>query len=227
MKLLFWIGIVFTLVVPILIGKFFSDHSISWVAALCGAFVVLMSKFEILQELSLGPLKAKMREQLREAAATIEQLRKIAAVTSEATLTDLMAGSFMGSMTLKKRLELNDKIIESLKEIGATEEQIKKVELDWRKGISIIYHRTIQHVVEQRKDPNQINPNAPEAAKKAGHEIQELLDFEKWAVPTPHQIKIVLERHKIKSPEVEEWVSDYDHFLKTNEIRNKERFVQQ
>ena len=45
MKLLFWIGIVFTLVVPILIGKFFSDHSISWVAALCGAFVVLMSKF--------------------------------------------------------------------------------------------------------------------------------------------------------------------------------------
>lgn len=226
-NIILWIGIVYTLTAPVLLGINGYGASISWVAASCGAFIILVAKFESLTELSLGPLKARMKEKLQEASATIEQLRKVAAVTSEATLTDLMAGGFTGGMNLKKRLELHDKVIMSLEEIGATEEQLHKAESDWKKGIPIIYHRAIYRAVEQRKDPNRRNTNAPPNALNASDEIQRLLDFENWLAPTPYQVRDVLERHKINSPEVDELISDYEHFIKTNEIRNIDKFIKQ
>ena len=227
MNILFWIGIIFILVVPVYIGvSRKTPSSTVWAIVVCGALVIFMSKIEIIQEFSLGPLKAKMKDQIREADATIKQLKEISAVSSEATLTNLMAGSFMAGMTLEKRLELHDKIIGSLKEIGVSQYQIDKVESDWGKGISIIYYRTIKNAVEQRKNPNEINPAASEEAQKAGHEIENLLDIKNWAAPTPQQIRNVIEKYNIKSPEAEEWIRDYEHYLKTGEMRNREKFVQ-
>lgn len=227
MSFIFWLGIFFTLSAPIVIGIYFDNPSISWVAALCGAFVTLMAKAESLAELSLGPVKAKMKEKLQEASATIEELRKIATATSEASLTELMSGSFMGGMNLQKRLELHDKVIKSLKEVGVTDTQIGEAEGDWRKGIAIIYHRAITKNIKQVADVNTINQNASENQKNAAEELQALLDFDNWAVPTPHQIKVVLKSHKIDSQEAENWLNDYEHFLKTNEIKNREQFVKQ
>lgn len=178
MTFTFGFGVIFTLVAPLVIGIGFKDPSTSWVAALCGAFVTFIAKFDVLTELSLGPVKARMKEQIAEATATLEQLRQVATATSQATLTDLMAGGFMWSMSLKKRFELHDNIITSLKKIGASKEQIEQAENEWKKGVSVIYHRAIKNCVELREKPNQINTNAPEPNRNAGQEIQNLVEFE-------------------------------------------------
>ena len=227
MNFIFWCSVIFTLVVPLVIGIGFKDPSTSWVAALCGAFVTFIAKFDALAELSLGPVKARMKEQIAEAAATLEQLREVATATSRATLTDLMAGGFMGSMSLKKRFELHDNIISSLKKIGAGAEQIEQAETEWKKGVSVIYHRAIKKCVELREEPSQVNIYAPEPNKKAGQEIQDLLEFESWSTPTPHQIKTVLKKYEISVTSADEWLNDYQHFLNTNEIRRKEGFIKQ
>ena len=224
MKVLFWLGILFTLFAPVIIGIGFDDQSTSWVAALCGAFITFIAKIGDLAELSLGPVKAKMKEKIEEAAATIDQLREVATTNSEATLTDLMAGSFMGGMSLKKRLELHDNIIKALKGIGASESQILTAENDWKKGVNIIYQRAIRQAVEQKEDPSVINTNATDEQKNAGREIEELQNFEKWETPTPSQIRTILKKYNIESNSVDIWVSDYEYFLDNNEIRNRESF---
>ncbi|REG82156.1 hypothetical protein [Marinomonas pollencensis] len=226
MNLLFWSGIAFTLIAPVVIGIQFDDQSTSWVAALCGAFVTFMARIGDLAELSLGPVKARMKEQIEKAAATIDQLRQVATTTSEATLTDLMAGSFMGGMSLKKRLELHDNIIDALKGIGASEAQLELAEKDWKKGISIIYQRAIRNAVEERPDPNKINVNASDEQKKADKEINDLMNFERWECPSPSQIRSVLKKYQIESPSAEKWISDYEFFLETNVIRNRAGFEQ-
>ncbi|MEE9294142.1 MAG: hypothetical protein V3W34_04135 [Phycisphaerae bacterium] len=68
---LFWLGIVFTLVAPIVIGVAYGDQTTNWIAALCGAFVTFMAKIESIAELSLGPVKARMKEKMEEAAAAV------------------------------------------------------------------------------------------------------------------------------------------------------------
>ena len=225
MNYLFWFGIVFTLIAPIVIGTGFGDHSTSWVAALCGAFVTFVAKLESVAELSLGPVKARMREQLKEANATIKQLRDIAVTAADGTLTNLIAGAFMGGMSLEKRLEIHEKVIESLKEIGASDKQIDRAEIDWRKGISIIYHRAIRNAVESRSHPSKINTEATKEQKEAGKELQDALEFEHWKTPTPEEIRNILRKHNVESSDAEKWISDYEHFLETNEIRNKDDFI--
>jgi hypothetical protein len=225
LKFLFWVGVVFTIVAPIIIGIGFDDTSTSWVAALCGAFITFVSKLNEISELSLGPVKAKMKEKIDEVNTILQHLREALTVTSQTALTDLIAGGMIGGMSLSKRLELHENIIANLRAIGASDEQISLAERDWRKGISIVYFRTIQVVLEGRKSPNTVNFETPKDKKQASHEIGELLDFKSWNVPTPHQIRSVLTRHSIEDEDTESWINDYEHFLDHNEIRRREEFI--
>lgn len=227
MIFLFWFGILLTAIAPVVIGIGFDNSSTSWVAALCGAFIAFMAKLENIAELSLGPVKAKMKEKIEEATATAESLRNIATVTSEGFLTDLMAGNFMGGISLEKRFELHDKLVEALKDIGASEEQIRAAESHWNKGVGIIYHRAVKKAVEERTDPSQVNPDAPVNKKEAGKEIQELLNFKQWEAPSPHTLRTVLKKHEVESSEAEAWIDDYEHFLETGEIRNKAALLEE
>ncbi|EPW7005288.1 hypothetical protein ACWO06_004406 [Vibrio parahaemolyticus] len=199
MKVLFWIGVLFTLSAPIIIGVYFGDASTSWVAALCGAFITFISKLHEIAELSLGPVKARMKETIEEATATISQLKKIAVANSEATLSDLIAGSFMGGMSQSKRLEIHDNIIAALKDIGVDEADLNFVEREWKKGISVIYMRAISSAVEGRKHHNFINKDVTEAQKQASQELDILSDFDNWVSPTPDQVRKVIEKYSVES----------------------------
>lgn len=224
MIFIFWIGTLFILIVPVYIGIVYHDYKTGLIALVGGAFLIFISRLDVIAELSLGPVKAKMKKKIDEATATIQQLQEIATMTSEATLTDLMAGSFMGSMSLAKRLEVHDKVISSLKKIGASPEQIASAEKDWRKGISVIYLRAIKYVLEQRTEKNRINTKLGEERKQASQEIEKLNDFTIWKSAMPEQIRDILKRRSIDDPAVNDWVDDYECFLEKNEIRRQEQF---
>jgi hypothetical protein len=57
-----WLGVVFVLIVPTTIGLITTNSAIALVAAAC-AFVAVMSRFDSLTELSMGPLKATIAAQ--------------------------------------------------------------------------------------------------------------------------------------------------------------------
>jgi hypothetical protein len=225
LKELFWVGVVLTIVAPLIIGIHYEDPSTSWVAALCGAFITFISKLDQISELSLGPVKAKMKEKIDEVDKVLKQLREAVTVTSHATLTDLMAGGMMGSMTLGKRLEIHENIILNLRAIGASEEQVAMAEKDWIKAISIIYVQIIRNTIEERESPNTVNFKTPDNKKQASLEIDKLEDFSNWQMPTPYQIRAILESHTIKEPPVDLWVNDYEHFLNNNEICRPEELI--
>lgn len=224
-RFLYWIAIIWTLLVPVCISIFLERAAASWIALVSGAFVVFVSRLEDVAELSLGPLRAKLHAKIEEANATIEQLRHVALTAAEATLTDLMAGSFAGGITGAKRFEVHDKVIASLQQIGADVAQIEEAKSDWNKGISLIYHRAIKDAVGRRIEPSKINPAATDEMRQAEKKLQDLLDFENWTVPTPSQIQEIVEELDVGSEEVSEWIDDFRHFLKTGEIRRRDEFV--
>jgi hypothetical protein len=225
LKALFWIGVIFTLVAPVIIGICFKDASTSWVAALCGAFIAFVSKLDEISELSLGPVKAKMKEKIEEAEKVLQQLRESATVNAHSTLTDLGAGSMMGGMRTDRRLEIHNNIISNLREIGCSEEQVAWAERDWKKVMNIYYCNFIKQLVEERTSPHTVNPNASENRKQAHKELKELEDFGKWEMPSPNQIRSVLSRHSVQDEAVDGWVEDYEHYLNTNEIRRVDEFI--
>jgi len=222
--LLFWGGVIFTLAAPLFIGIFYKDTNTTWVAALCGAFVTFMARIDDITEISLGPVKAKMRETIKEAYVTIEELRNVAAISAKAILTDIMAGTFVGGMNLKTRLSLHDQIITSLKEIKASENAIKDAEEMWLKGIRIIYLNIIKASLEGRDKLSKSDIKTSPENLEASRELNKMLCFEKWQTPSPDEIESFIEGKVIMTEKLSEWISDYRHFMGTGLIRRREDF---
>jgi len=162
----------------------------------------------------------------KQAASTVEQLQNVACINAKAVLTDSMAANFMGGIDLKTRLDLNDRIINSLKEIGVSEKKIKDVKERWSKGVGIIYHRGIRNALEGRTQPNQINMQASPELRQASEELQKMENFEQWEVPSPDEMEAFVEKKGFMNDTVKELISDYRYFLETGEIRNRSVFEQ-
>jgi len=219
-KALFWIGILYSVAVPFIVLAKTHNESYTWMSLLVGIFITIASRFNELVEFSLGPLKARMNEKINQTEKILEQLRKIGTSVSGTVLTSIMTENFWGGTTFRKKKELHDKIINMLEEIGVNEKEIHEADYDWRKGMSVIYHRGITWRVKLRKNSNTVNLEAPESNKSAGKELDLLLDFKTWSAPSPSKIKDTLNKYQINIEEVNSLVKDYEWFLNNNEVRN-------
>jgi hypothetical protein len=180
-----------------------------------------MAKFDDLSEFSLGPLKAKMKETIAAANATLDQLRAVATSMTTATLTDMMAGNFMAGMSLAARLDLHDALMNQLGELGVSEEERSRAAAQWRKGICVIYHRIIGNTIardgESSLDPERYNP--------LFRELNDMVDMTTWTAPTAARLRGFCETHNLFTTEVSGWIEDYQHFLDTGEIRRRSVFA--
>ena len=61
MKALFWLGVAFPVIAPISLGVL-GHGGTAWVALLSGVFITLISRLSDIAEITVGPIKAKMRE---------------------------------------------------------------------------------------------------------------------------------------------------------------------
>ena len=163
---------------------------------------------------------------LTTAKSTVDQLQNIACFNAEAALTDSMASNFIGGMDLKTRLDLNDRIIDSLIEIGVSEEKIKDAKKMWSKGIGMIYHRGIRNALEGRTEPNTLNIKASPELQTASKEFQETMNFKQWEVLSPDKMESFIEGKGFMNDTVRELISDYRHFLETGNIRRRSVFEQ-
>jgi hypothetical protein len=161
-----------------------------------------------------------MREALVEATATVEQLRDVATSMIGAYLTDLMAGSFMDGMSLEKRLQLHDELHDKLSGLGATADQLRSADVEWRKGISVIYHRIISNEIIRAIEPSDIVTR-----NQLVSETQSLLDFPNWIAAQPSAFEQFATRHQALTPAVQGWIDDYHHFLQSNELRRRHEFI--
>lgn len=219
-RIIFWVGIGFVLVVPSLIGLYAPNSSVAWIALVSGAFVTMMSKFDSLAEFSLGPLRARMREVVDQATATIAQLQNLAVSITSAFLEHLIASSFMGVMSNDRRFKMRNELITELKLLGANDKQLQRAEAKWNDGVGLIYHRIIS---TQITDENKQNPTHNHNELVA--ELQKLPDFENLRSSTPESYEQFARSHGLLKPSVQSWVDDYRHFQKTGEIRRREEFM--
>ncbi len=218
------IGSLLTLSLAVMFGVMGKPTEMGFIIV-AGAIALAFLNIDKIQRFKGAGFEAEMKRAVEEANATIEQLREVAATSSEAILTDLMAGNFMSGTTLKKRLDLHDQLISNLKDIGASEKQIKKADEMWRKGIGIIFHRGIRVALEGRENPHQINTQAQKHVLEASKEFQDLLKFDEWKTPSSDELREFINRKGVMNPEVDELLKDYSEFEKSGKFRRRNVFV--
>ena len=223
-KVITIIGSLLTLCLAVMFGVMGKPTEMG-IIVVAGAIALAFFNIDKIQKFKGAGFEAEMKRAVEEANATIELLREVAATSSEAILTDLMAGNFMSGTTLAKRLDLHDQIICNLKDIGASEKQIEKADEMWKRGIEIIFHRGIHVALEGRENPHQINTKAEKHVLEAAKEFQDLLKFEEWKVPSSNELKEFINSKKVMNPEVVELLKDYSEFEISGKFRRQDVFV--
>lgn len=224
-KILFWFGVLIAVVAPVPLAVFTDSAKFAVICFVSGTLAVLFSKLELLEELSVGPLKAKLRMAISEASATIEQLRTLGAEMSDVSLSLLMATEFMNGMEVKSKFELHRKIISCLSSLGASTQQIQMAQVNWMKGVSVMYLRLIRQHIEGRESFTRANFDAEENEIAASNEIYALSNFAEWYTPSPEEMRDVLKKHAVSKPVVTEWIGDYERFVQTSTIPRLDIFL--
>jgi hypothetical protein len=194
------------------------------IIAACSISIAFLN-LDRIQKFKGAGFEAEMRQAVEEAHATVEQLRILAATSTESTLTTLMSGSFFDGTTLDHRLSMHDKLVECLQHLGVSQKQISEARHMWNKGVGVIYHRAIRHALADRKEKNIVNPDATPERTAAATEFQELLKFERWDAPSSQEMRAFIQVNGLLTEQISELLSDYAYFEQTGQIKRREVFI--
>ena len=147
-KIFFYLFLVFIAVAPTLVA-FLTKHVAYGVLLMTSILLaVIVFRFDAVIEISIGPLKAKLKEVIAEANATLEQLKCVAMASSRVALREVVMSQFpMASTQFSNSYELRNEIIDAMKLIGSDESEIEHIEQEWRKGVGFIVHREVCHLL--------------------------------------------------------------------------------
>lgn len=225
-RVLFYVGIVLAVLAPLPLAIISDSNAYEITSFVSGILAIIISRIETLEELTIGPLSAKLRAAVSEANATVDQVRSLAADLSDVTLTLLVSTEFMGGMQPREKFKLHEKIVAALLALGASAEQIEGAQKNWVKGVSLLYFRLIRKLVEKRTNFSQINPNIELNDAAASRQMYEESNVDSWDVVSPSSMRSILRAHGVEDPIVNQWVDDYDNFLKTGVIPRLDDFLQ-
>ena len=190
-----------------------------------GAIAISFLNIDRIQRFKGAGFEAEMRQAVEHVHATVDQLRVLAAASAESTLTTLMAENFFDGTSLETRLDLHDRLIHSLEEIGVPPSKIAEADHRWCKGVGIIYHRGVRHFLEGRTQNQHINSQADPSILNVAKEFQDLLRFETWQAPSSREMRDFINAHNVMNAEVDQILEDYAHFERTDQIQRRDVFV--
>lgn len=203
------VGFLIIIVPATLLGFWGKKTGMRWIVV-GGTIVLFFANIDKIQRFKIAGIEAEMKKAVKEANATIEQLRNVATTSAKATITSLMAGNFIKGITLKNRLELHDQLISNLEKISASKQQIEEADEMWKRGVGVIYHRGIRAKL--------VHP--------AAQEFQDLLKFDEWKAPSSGKIENFIESKGLMNQELKDLIDDYKYFESTGTIRRKELFFE-
>jgi hypothetical protein len=200
--------IIALVIIPILLGIFRTRTEMAIAAAAIGLALCFANLDKIVRFKGAG-FEAEMRTAVDRAYAAIEQLKELGLSLSTPIVDELaISGRMLQYIPLKYKLERVEKIVETLKKLGASETEIDG-------ACSTIYTRvTNDHLRRILYSLRGANPG--KEALFEGIDDGKMDGWERVQLE-----KFIKDNDLKKNQEAEEWLLDLDHFQKTKKLRRE------
>lgn len=207
--------IIALVVIPILLGIFRSPKEMGIAVLAIGLALVFsnIDKFSRFKGTFKGAgLEAELKTAVDEAYAAIEQLKELGLSLSSPIVDELaISGRMLQYIHLKYKLERVAKIADTLKKLGASQEEIDK-------ACSTIYERvTDDHIRRILHSLKSSNPGKEELFE--GINDGKMDDWDKGKIET-----FIRENNLNKSEDTDEWLLDLDYFVKQRKLRREDKW---
>lgn len=205
------------------IGNDLSKIGVSLTAGVMLLLAGSLERFEMLKGLGV---EAKMRTLdvvINDATATLEDLRSLATRVTEVTLTELINSYFLGGSSLQKRISMHDDLLETLKQLGASNTQVHEADTHWRKRIQLLYLQIIQACIAKKKELAHVNTSAPLTSQEASKKFGELFNIELLEIITPQKVTDFINEQSLMTDKIKEWIEDYSNYVTTGKINRVDK----
>ena len=203
--------IIALVVIPILLGILRSPKEMGIAIAAIG-LALFFSNIDKFSRFKGAGFEAELKTAVDEAYAAIEQLKDLGLSLSGPIVDELaISGRMLQYIHLKYKLERVAKIVDTLRKLGASQEEIEEV-------CSTIYGRvTNDHIRSILYSLKNSNPEKEELFE--GINDGKMDNWEKG------KIEIFIKEHNLnKSEDTDECFIDLDYFLKNRKLRREDKW---
>jgi hypothetical protein len=173
-----------------------------------GATALLFTRLPDILSIKLFGLQATMERQISKVQVTIEALQKMATAMATGNLTQLvMTGQHFHGLHTEAKFYIRDRIIESLKEIGVSDDETLKAQDAWIQVnsnllLSVITKEAVNHL--------------PSADIK----IDKLPQQPRYGSPEPQILEQWVASHSLNSPMMSRLLEEYRNLLTTGSMKD-------
>lgn len=185
---------------------------VAFISFILIVFINNLDKISEIKATAKG-FEAKTREIVEKAEVTIEQLQKIALVLADTELSVVIRSGRWGGFTKEEKEKLKNSVLSILDQLKIpVSEQEKILDHDWNRYIIFDYAHALSggSYVPDGLTSDQLKEW--EALRSGGVNNP----------ATPEQLKNFLEKYGYLNQEIEEFLKDYEYFLKNKKHRRPE-----
>ncbi len=209
MKWFLTISAIVTLGLALLAG--FLEHSgILLIGSLASAVLLIMANLDQIAEFkaSGAGIEAKTREVLARAQNTLNELQLLSKIVASISLSLVKRSGRLGGYSEDEQDQIKSSVLTVLKNIGIPEKELSDVLIDWNKFTEFDYAYGI------------LGSNVPsDLPQKEVEEWNNLRADGLDHIPSPEAIEKFLQKVNKLTPERQELLADYRHYIEHHEHR--------
>jgi hypothetical protein len=155
-------------------------------------------------------ITAELQQTIREANATIKQLRQLAVTLAEPELSQIaMSGVMLSQLTFTYQYERKQEIVKTLEALGLEQADIDHALRVWT---DVTRRKMSKLLCASIKDTKLVDPC-----------LRIRLDAQEQAAD-PSVLKAFFGQNHLTDEDAVNWLADYEHLFKTGEVRRPELF---
>ncbi len=205
-SILFWLGVVIASIVPLVLAAIKVEQPPWSMLVASGVLLMLATRFDVVEELSIGPLKAKLREQIKKTELTLAHLRRFTIPLAKSIATMTMAeGRWDGGTSLAERMQMKEELDGALKQLEVSEGEKEEVYRPWNGMLEFDHAHRIG--------------NTSNLSRELIEKINLLHDFRTRRIAPAAEYERIIREANAMTPTIEEEIADLEHFQRTRTLR--------
>ncbi len=206
------IGLTLVIAGPLLLFLEKDSHA-GWAAMFAGLIFMAASRFEDIQEIALASFKMKLFERrVGEVEISVQDIRKLAKESSRLALASIQFAGRMGGFTDNFKSQVLADTRRLLRDLNITPEEIAEVESLWHATVEFDYALWATGL-------STVPPDLPENFRARWGQLRKG-GVENRAMP--EAIRSLFLEADMLTPERDEILKDYEHYISTRQHRRED-----
>ena len=214
-KAMLWLWIAAITFLPISVAIYTQSVSLAGLLLVCLVLGVFLSRIDLIEEITIGPMKAKLQRRIDQAEDVLLSLQNVAATIAEISLSTMIRTGATGGFNKDESEGFRVRVVKLLHDIGVENSAVMAAQ---RELVGYLKWEYVWALTGRSGPPNGVTDEQFSSWKE--------LTSGQTKLPTVGSIRSYLRSINALDEEATQLLNDYTHFMQTGNHRRPEVFYE-